>query len=283
MPRTEWDVLPSAVRLAVGGHVGAVTGWVPVTEGLTCQTAAVLTTADGRVFVKGVPVSDADAVLGQDWEVAANPLVAGVAPLLLARVAVAGWDVLVFEYVDGRHADLTHGSADTELVAQALERMQEVTAGGLAPRLANRFAHVLSDEEQLLLAGDTLLHTDTNPHNLLIGTSGAHVVDWAMVAAGPAWIDVALTAVRLMEADWPPEAALTWAGQFPSWQSADPVAVAALVAGICRDWEARLGPDAARPSNARYQALLGASAESRTPAFRSELWPGVSGSGTRPT
>jgi hypothetical protein len=247
MPRTEWDALPSAVRVAVSAHIGAVTGWVPVTEGLTCQTAAVLATADGRVFIKGVPVSDPDAVVGQDWEVAANPLVAGVAPLLLARVSVAGWDILVFEYVDGRHADLTHGSADTALVARALERMQEVTAGGLAPRFADRFAHVLSDDEQLLLTGDTLLHTDTNPHNLLIGTNGAHVVDWAMVAAGPAWVDVALTAVRLMEAGWPPEAALTWADHFPSWRTADPVAVAALVTALSR---------ARAPSAPHSQSLL---------------------------
>ncbi|MFF6955082.1 phosphotransferase [Streptomyces sp. NPDC008317] len=267
MPRTEWDALPSAVRVAVGGYVGAVTGWVPVAEGLTCQTAAVLATADGRVFVKGVPVSDTDGVVGQDWEVAANPLVAGVAPLLLARVTVAGWDVLVFEYIDGRHADLTPGSADTALVARALARMQEVTADGLAPRLGDRYAHVLSDDEQLLLAGDALLHTDTNPHNLLIGASGARVVDWAMVASGPAWVDVALTAVRLMEAGWPDEAAVAWAGRFPSWRSADPVAVAALVAGVCRDWEARLGPDAARPSNLRYQALLGTAAGTRARRF----------------
>ncbi|MEU6849009.1 phosphotransferase [Actinacidiphila alni] len=260
MPRTEWGALPSAARVAVGARVGAVTGWVPVTAGLTCQTASVLATADGRVFVKGTPVSDTAGVMSQDWEVAANPLVAGVAPLLLDRVTVAGWDLLVFEYVDGRHADLTHCSADTALVARALERMQGVTAGGLAPRLANRYAHVLSDAEQLLLAGDALLHTDTNPHNLLIGPAGAHVVDWAMVAAGPAWVDVALTAVRLMEADWSAEAALAWADQFPSWQAADPVAVAALVAGVCRDWESRLGPSSARPSNRRYEALLGGAA-----------------------
>jgi hypothetical protein len=254
--RVEWDDLPSTVRVAVGARVGAVLGAVPVEHGLTCRTAAVLTTPDGRVFAKGVPTSDRDGVVAQDFEVAVNPHVAGVSPLLLARVTVAGWDMLLFEHIPGRHADLSPGSPDIEPVTEALRRVQGLQAGGLAPRLTDRLDGHLDDAEQALLAGDALLHADTNPHNILIADGRAHLVDWAMVAAGPAWVDVACLAVRLMEADWAPADALAWAAQFASWRDADPVAVRVFVEGTCRAWEARIGPSGAVSSNRRFQALL---------------------------
>lgn len=256
MPRVDWSDLPSAVRVTVGARVGAVLDVAAVPHGLTCHTAAVLTTSDGRAFVKGVPVEDREGVVAQDFEVAVNPHVAGVAPLLLARVTVAGWDLLLFEYTDGRHADLSPGSPDIEAVTEALAAVQGIQAGGLAPRLTDRFGGHLDDAGQLLLAGDALLHTDTNPHNLLVADSRARIVDWAMVAAGPAWADVAYLAVRLLENGWAPADALAWAGQFESWQGADPVAVQAFVDGTCRAWEARVGATGAMSSNRRFQALL---------------------------
>ncbi|WP_405579686.1 phosphotransferase [Streptomyces sp. NBC_01190] len=256
MPRTEWTELPSSVRTAVTARIGPVTAATPVADGLTCAIAAVLTAEDGRVFVKGVPVSDTQGVAAQDWEGAVNARVAGIAPLLLARITVDGWDLLVFEHIEGRHADLSPGSPDVALVADALHATQELTADGLAPRLADRFAGHLDDAQTLLLAGDALLHTDTNPHNLLITPGRAHLVDWAMVAAGPAWVDVAYVTVRLMEAGWPGAEALGWAGRFPSWRDADPVAVAAFVDGTCRMGEATVGAAGAGPSNSRFRQLL---------------------------
>ncbi|MFD0383678.1 phosphotransferase family protein [Streptomyces stramineus] len=107
-----------------------------------------------------------------------------------------------------------------------------------------------------LLRGEALLHTDTNPHNLMVTDRRAYLVDWATPALGPAWVDVAYTAVRLMEADCPRAEVLAWAARFPSWASARPEALAAFVAAHCRRWEATVGAAAARPSNARFAALL---------------------------
>ncbi|MFH8410671.1 phosphotransferase [Streptomyces sp. NPDC018019] len=105
------------------------------------------------------------------------------------------------------------------------------------------------------MRGGVLLHTDTNLHNLLVGGGRAWLVDWAMPAAGPAWVDVAYTTVRLMEADCPPVEALAWAEQFPSWTGADPRAVEAFVAGMCQLWERQAGARNAQPGNARFTVL----------------------------
>ncbi|WP_206502152.1 phosphotransferase [Streptomyces chrestomyceticus] len=257
MTRTAWGELPPEARAVVEERVGGVRGATPVPDGLTCRMAAVLTTGAGLLFVKGAPVGDAKARAGQAMEAAVNRAVGEAGPRLLWQVVAGGWDLLGFEYVDGRHADLSAGSADLPLVAGALRAAQDVRVpeSVQVPSLASRFADILAPGELALLRGDVLLHTDTNPHNLLVGDRRAWVVDWAMPAAGPAWVDVAYTAVRLMEADCMPREALEWAERFPSWVAADPRAVQALVTGTCRRWERRVGPRDARQSNARYAAL----------------------------
>lgn len=227
----------------------------PVADGLTCSMAAVLTTASDPVFVKGAPVGDARARAGQAMEAAVNAATREVGPRMLWQVRAGGWDLLGFEYVDGRHANLSAGSADLKLVADVLQTAQAVRAPTSVPSFADRFAEVLPREQLELLRGDALLHTDTNPHNLLVGDDRAWIVDWAMSATGPAWVDVAYTTVRLMEADCPPSRALEWAAQFPSWTGADPRAVEAFVTGTCRLWERQVGARDARPSNGRFGVL----------------------------
>ncbi len=239
----------------VEAHTGPVDAVREVADGLTCRTAAVLKAGSGQVFVKGAPADDARARAGQAMEAAVNAATRGVGPRLLWQVVAGGWDLLGFEYVEGRHADLAAGSGDLALVADVLRAAQAVRAPAGVPSFADRFVGVLSPERLELLRGDTLLHTDTNPHNLLVGDDRVWIVDWAMPAAGPAWVDVAYTTVRLMEADCPPREALAWAAQFPSWTAADPRAVEAFVAGTCRLWERQIGARGARPSNARFTAL----------------------------
>lgn len=255
MSRTGWWELPAEVRAAVEEQTGLVDGARDVADGLTCSTAAVLSTGTGQVFMKGVPVGDARGRAAQAVEAAVNEATRGVGPGLLWQVVADGWDLLGFEYVDGRHADLSAGSPDLVLVADALRAAQTVRAPEGVPSFADQFADVLPPGQLELLRGDALLHTDTNPHNLLVGDDRAWIVDWAMPAAGPAWVDVAYTTVRLMEADCPAGEALAWAAQFPAWTAADPRAVEAFVAGTCRLWERQIGARGARPSNARYATL----------------------------
>ncbi|WP_438489536.1 phosphotransferase [Streptomyces sp. S186] len=261
-PRIDWADLPAAARNAVEECSGTVLVVEPIADGLTCAMAARLVTGAGAFFVKGVPVEDGRGCAAQRWELAVNSQVRSASPALRWQVVADGWDLLVFDHVEGEHADLSRPS-DRELVAGVLRSVQGVTAPAGVPSFADRFADVLDADQLSLLSGGSLLHTDTNPHNLLVGEERCWIVDWAMPAAGPAWVDVAYTTVRLMEADVSAGEALDWSGQFSSWREADPAAVEAFVTGVCRQWEARVGVAGARPSNVRFAALLGATVAAR--------------------
>lgn len=258
--RTEWHDLPRPLRAAVEERTGPIATARALTGGLNCAMAAALKAAEGPVtFVKGTPVTNAVALSGQRWEAVVNPYTRAVGPRLLWRVEAAGWELLGFAYVDdARHADLSPGAADLRLVAEVLGSAHALPPPPPhlgVPSFADRWAGFLEAGELPLLHGRTLLHTDTHPHNLLVTADRAHLVDWAMPALGPAWVDVANTAVRLMEADCPTETALAWAAGLTSrWRAA---ALRAFVAANCRAWASRVGPVGARPSNARFTALLG--------------------------
>ncbi|MFI0914344.1 phosphotransferase [Streptomyces abikoensis] len=259
MARVDWAGLPVAVRAAVEARAGAVRAVEDVPHGITCRFAAVLSTSGGRLFVKGVPADDAWGRTGQTMEAAVNTAVTAVSPRLLWRVEAGGWDLVAFEAVEARHADLSPGSADLLLVAAVLEEAQGLKAPAgveLSQYVDRELGGAVSAAERELLLGDALLHTDTNPHNLLVGAERAFLVDWALPAAGPAWVDVAEAAMRLMDAGCSAMEALAWAAGFKSWVSADPAAVELFVRVTCRTRVARLGERGARPWNAQLEALL---------------------------
>ncbi|MEV8478976.1 phosphotransferase [Streptomyces sp. NPDC051173] len=259
--RIGWEGLPAVLRDAVEDHTGQVTASEIIAEGLNCSVALALTTEHGRLFLKGVRDADAEAVASLRQEERINETVGSVSPAVRHRVHGGGWSCLAFAYIEGRHADLSPGTKDLRAVAVALRRMQEF--GGPSapvPRLADRFTPYLLPGEAEHLSGNALLHTDTNPHNIVISRNGdAYLVDWARAATGPAWVDPACTAVRLMENGQEPTAARAWLAGFRSWRHADPESVDAFVNVTCRHWTATVGERGARPSNARFRHLLGSS------------------------
>lgn len=255
--RVEWEQLPDVVRTAIEEHTGPVVAAESVEQGLNCTAALRLTATVGPFFLKGVREEDADGLAGLAQEQLVAPAVAAVSPVLRLAVHEAGWHALVFDLAPGRTADLGPGSRDIEAVATLMQRLAHLPAppAGL-PQLADRYVDHLLPGDAELLHGEHLLHTDTNPHNLLVNGGAAQLVDWAMPAVGPAWIDPALTAVRLMEDGQSPAAALAWLDRIPSWREAPAAGVTAFVGAVCRDWAARIGERSAEPSNARYRALL---------------------------
>ncbi|MBL1087273.1 hypothetical protein JK359_35845 [Streptomyces actinomycinicus] len=98
-----------------------------------------------------------------------------------------GWSLLGFEYVEGGHADYTPGSPDLP----TMSRLADVPAPGFELKtMPHRLRTFVDDPQELSwFAGNSLLHTEWNPHNVLITGHGALLVDWGWASLGAAWID----------------------------------------------------------------------------------------------
>jgi len=220
-PRTCWADLPDDARAAVERCAGRVLAVTTVWAGFNCDFAAMVATERSRYFVKGVP-HDHPALAQQGVEARVAPHVRAVSPRLRWEVRPAGWVLLGFDHIVGRHANFAPGTADLPLVTDALRRLGRVVVGDLPlPRIEDRWRSFLNERQLRLLRGDSLLHTDLHPHNVLIGARGprAHLVDWAQPAIGPAWIEVALVACRLMDEGHTAEQAAAWADRFGCWRT----------------------------------------------------------------
>ena len=179
-PRTTWDDLPAPVRAAIEAETGVVRAVDAISVGLNSAITARLDTRTGPVFIKGVR---SDRAAGQRREADLNPHVVPVAPRLHWQVDTHGWHVLGFEHIDARPARLSPGSADLSVVADTLARLgRMLPPPGACRRIEDRWADAAhaAKVDPALLTGDHLIHTDLNPHNILITQQGARVVDWAM-------------------------------------------------------------------------------------------------------
>ncbi|MEW2507602.1 hypothetical protein AB0878_44800 [Amycolatopsis sp. NPDC047767] len=242
IPRLDWEQLPPAVRNAAEALLGPVLAAKTVGDGQNSAIATILDTEQGRVFIKGLR-TDHRAVVTQQREAAINPHVRAVSPELRWRIEIHGWDLLCFEYVDGRSADYTPGSADLPQVLATMRRLAELPCPNLPPlyfRPAElRWAAMIEDPAaRRLLAGDTILHTDYNPSNVLVTSDGdVQVIDWAWPTRGAAWIDPACLVPRLIAWGHPPESAEDIARQCPAWRDADPAAINLFARGLTAMWE----------------------------------------------
>lgn len=153
------------------------------------------------------------------------------APRLIASGAVDGWSFLVLAVVAGEMPGLPWSAPDVAAVHRACLAVAELGTPGpatlagdtLADQLAMRQARAdlqrsvaaavatapardglrawlprrfdelwdLSERGPELLDGDTLVHGDLRPDNLLVDPGGAAVlVDWNWVSRGPRWADL---------------------------------------------------------------------------------------------
>jgi hypothetical protein len=84
------------------------------------------------------------------------------------------------------------------MVLEAVGALAQVDLPALPlSRITDRWAEHGHGVSLDLLDGDTLLHTDLNPNNLLINHR-AHIVDWAWPTRGAAWIDSGCLALWLI-------------------------------------------------------------------------------------
>ncbi|MFE1773779.1 aminoglycoside phosphotransferase [Streptomyces sp. NPDC059008] len=255
--RMHWDDLPTATRAAVAAHTGPIYRATTAGTGLNSEIAATLDTRAGHAFVKGLRC-DHPRVWTQQREATINPHVAPLAPRLLWVVDDGEWNLLGFEHLDGRPADYRPGSDDLRLVAETIIKLSAVHAPAdvelkhIERRLADYLDHP-GDAE--LLLGDTLLHTDWTPSNVLIVGNVARVVDWAWPTRGPAWADAACWVVWLISAGHNPADAEQWAAKTPAWATATARALDVFATAQQRLW-AGIAADA--PDIAWKQSLTAA-------------------------
>ncbi|WP_199239452.1 protein kinase [Streptomyces sp. ICBB 8177] len=85
-----------------------------------------------------------------------------------------------------------------------------------------------------LFRGDTLLHTDLNPDNILLGPGSTWIVDWAWPSRGAAFIDPACLVLQLLAAGHTAASAESWAAHCPAWRTAQPRALDAFATACFR-------------------------------------------------
>ncbi|MGW3353294.1 phosphotransferase family protein [Nonomuraea rubra] len=220
--------------------------------GFTPGIAAQLRLADGTaVFVKAVPTAHPLAeVYRHEGHTAGRLPLATPAPRLRWTGTTAAWVVLVFDNVDGRHPDLTPGSADIGQVVNAVAAMSDILTPcpildvepsstargdwlhgwdlithdvpGDLSEWERRHLEDLAKAETLWRAhadGPTLVHGDIRPDNLLVTAAGAiAVVDWARTSRGASWQDVADLVPHLIMAGHTPASAEFCLAGVPAWQ-----------------------------------------------------------------
>lgn len=268
--RPSWDELPKPLREGLAVRLGPIASAEIQTDGFTPGLAARLRLASAeRMFVKGIP---ADHVLAGKYRAEADTARqlpdATPAPRLRWDADIAGWVVLAFDDIDGRHAQLAPGSPDIEPVVATIAGLAEVLTPcpvSKAPPATVELAELvhgwgelatappadldswtrrhLNDlaalETRWLLAaeGKTLLHDDINQSNLLVGSAGAVVlIDWAQPVCGAAWIDIADLVPHLILGGHTPAAAEAVLADVPTWRDTDPAVITSYAAAFAGYW-----------------------------------------------
>lgn len=286
--RIRWDELPGTVRAEVEHRLGSqVRAATTQAGGFSHGLAARLELRDGQnFFAKAISTDDSLAVMYRtELETAARLPPTVPTPALRFTLDTRGWLVAVFDYVPGRHPRLDR-RAELAAVLATIERLAIMLTPSPLPDLptivqhygpqlqgwrrfaeheppadldgwARRNLDELAELESTWTdhaAGETLLHTDLRPDNMLLQLDGSvMVLDWAWPCRGAAWIDlVALTpniAAHGIDAD---ELLAT----HPTTSGVDPAAVSAFLCALAGYWAMRSREPAPprSPWLRRYQA-----------------------------
>ncbi|MFF0142629.1 aminoglycoside phosphotransferase [Streptomyces sp. NPDC005227] len=238
MPTPRITELPDEARSLIEKASGRITDVGTVHGGLNSSIAVIVQTSTRTLFVKGLPL-DHPRVWTQQREADIAPHVRGIAPDLHWFVEADGWSLLGFQHVEGRHADFTLNSPDLPAVSGAMAQLVEIPVPRIELKtMAHRLRSYVDDPADLMwFQGDSLLHTEWNPQNLLITDAGALFVDWGWASTGAAWIDPALWLLWLIAHGHTPEQAEGVASAHPAWELAPPAGLDALARAQQRLWD----------------------------------------------
>ncbi|MFJ9371632.1 phosphotransferase [Nocardia sp. NPDC101769] len=301
--RDEWRELPGSVREAVTDGLGApVVSAINQRGGFSHGMAAVLTCADGNaVFAKAVRADDGLAGPYRAEAAAARGLAGLVpTPAVLFTIERDGWFVVVFEFVTGHHPHLDQ-PRELNAVLELLDRMATALTPSPLPAMPtvsevygpklrcwtalaeqstpaeNLDAWTLRNLDRLAALehrwlewadGETLLHTDLRPDNLLVTADGSvMVVDWAWPCRGAAWLDLGFLAPAIAASGIDPDPILATQ---PSTADLDRVAMDSFVCALAGYWtvQSRLPVPPRSPNLRAYQKRAAATSLSW---FRSRM------------
>ncbi len=209
--RNDRTVSPEAVAKEIADRIGGSHA-VPAVSGDHAEFAATVTGTAGRVFVKaalsdlGVRSLRHELLVGEELKPPHSPAVKW-------HFETQGWLVVGFEQLDGRHADLSPGSPDLDLLAAAVKGLGESDPSLFSPSGRLGFSHPAMD-------GDALVHTDLNPANLIVTSNGPRIVDWAFATKAAPWVELALLVQWLIGSGHRAAQAEDWMAQCPAWGAA---------------------------------------------------------------
>ncbi|MEV0707945.1 phosphotransferase [Nocardia aurea] len=286
--RVRWSSVPSTVRTDVEKRLGArVRSAEDQSGGFSHGVAARLFLEDGSsVFVKAIDDTDELAVTYRKESNTAAALPHDVpTPRHRHGWAVDGWFVACFDDVTGRHPRLDNPGELGAVLATVTRLAETLTpcplpdvptfldhygpalaiwaafaANGPPPDLdtwcranLDRLAGIESAWHGFA-RGNTLLHTDLRPDNMIRRADGSVVVvDWAWPCRGAAWIDLVGLAPSLVRAGTDPDPLLA---SHSTTREVDPVAIDGLVCALAGYWtsQCRLPAPPRSPRLRRYQA-----------------------------
>jgi hypothetical protein len=224
--RARWHQLPRSIRTAIEQLIGGTVSHARnCPGGYSAGLASVLTMADGQqAFVKGIDAdrwpTDATFYRAEARVSAALPATIS-APRLLGTFDDGQWIVLAFEAVDGIEPPQPWNEADLARVVDAVvHQSRACTPSPISlphdhPRLGgwavvnhnpsyllelarhslwavDHIAQLIQLERHGLAAaqGDSLVHFDLSPHNILLTPDRIVFVDWPGARLGAPVIDL---------------------------------------------------------------------------------------------
>ncbi|MEV7331446.1 aminoglycoside phosphotransferase [Micromonospora sp. NPDC093244] len=213
--RSDWTALPESVTAGIAERVGGTFDVTPASSGNHAEIASTVTGPAGRIFVKAA--SGELSVRSLRYELAATRAIERHPPAVLWQFESDGWLVVGTEHFAGPHPDLSPGSSDLDLLLAALKALQKTPAPGemwFTPATRLGFAHPAMN-------GETLIHSDLNPANLIVTPLGLRIVDWAWATKAAAWVELALLVQWLIGSGHSAEQAEEWLTQLPAWTATD--------------------------------------------------------------
>lgn len=271
--RPGWGGVPFVVQIVLEQRLGTqVVNATSQTSGFGAGLASRLELADGgRVFVKGAPANHPTIRRYHAEAYAAGSLPeAAPVPLLLGTVDDE-WFLLVFEDIEGAHPDLSPGSPDVTALLHGIDATRKLLTPCPATQLptidavfgmhttgwthlSQRPPHDLDPWSRRNLdrltalesawrpwsAGDTMLHMDLRPDNVLVGHEDrrATLVDWAQATRGAPWLERANLVPHLIVGGHSPAEAEGAVLYGPAMAGVPAWAITGFAAGIAGYWAA---------------------------------------------